>query len=154
MFSALKPALEELAKNAKKAPGWAPLAVLCYFAFYLLLDRDVLGLSMAAESKTFLVEHKELLVVGATFLFYILGDALDKFLWKRLEPQRIDAPRRKVAKALGIGQDYGLYRVSKALAERAKKYEGSWIQVKNESAKTFRSLVVLCGLACIPLMVT
>jgi hypothetical protein len=61
MFSALKPALEELAKNAKKAPGWAPLAVLCYFAFYLLLDRDVLGLSMAAESKKFLVEHKELL---------------------------------------------------------------------------------------------
>jgi hypothetical protein len=154
MFSALKPALEELAKNAKKAPGWAPLAVVCYFAFYLLFDRDVLGLSMAEESKKFLVEHKELLVVGATFLLYILGDGLDKFLWKRLEPQRIDAPRRNVAKALGIGQDYGLYRVSKALAERAKKYEGSWIQVKNESAKTFRSLVVLCGLACIPLMVT
>jgi hypothetical protein len=154
VFGAFKPALDELTKNVKKAPGWVPLSVLCYVSSYLVLgDRDVLRLAIAEQPKQLLVEHKELLIVGTTFVLYILGDALDKFLWKRLEPRRIEGPRKKVEKAIGIQHDHGLYRVSKALAERAKQYEGSWIQVKNESAKMFRSLIVPSGVSGIILMV-
>lgn len=39
----------------------------------------------------------------------------------------------------------GIYRVSKALVGAAGKYDGSWIQVKNESAKLLRSLVLPCA---------
>jgi len=154
MFSALKPVLEQLSTNVKKAPGWVPLSVLCYAAFHLLSQNlDGIGLSTAttAKVKAALAEHKELLVVAATFLLYILGDAIDKYLWKRLEPSGVNAARSKAEEALGVKQ--GLYRVSKALAEVAEKYDGSWIQVKNESAKMFRSLIIPSAVAGIVLIV-
>ena len=49
----------------------------------------------------------------------------------------------------GVPKDDGLYRVSKALAVAAKKYDGSWIQFKNEWAKLLGSGVVPCGVACL-----
>jgi hypothetical protein len=113
----------------------------------------VLGLAVPAEQKRTLVEHKELLLVAATFLLYIVGDSIDKFLWPRLAPRRIDDPTKNVETALGARKGQGLYHVAKALAERAKKYEGSSIHVKNEFAKMFRSLIVPSGVVGIVLIV-
>jgi hypothetical protein len=48
----------------------------------------------------------------------------------------------------------GIYRISKALATAAEKYDGSRIQVKNESAKLFRSGIVPCAIAVAVLLIS
>jgi hypothetical protein len=133
MENPLKELLNQFAKNAKKAPGWLPLLILCYLGFIMVPDdATVLGLSLRT--------HKELVVTAVTLFLYMLGDAFDKPVFKRLSPKWLDDYRQKAETALSLKD--GIYRVSKALAVAAEKYEGSWIQVKNESAKLFRSLIL------------
>ena len=142
MVSALKSGIDELAKNAKQAPGWVPLIVACYIAF------DQLGSDQTAA----LAVHKDFLVGATTLVLYMLGDALDRPVWTRLAPRRVDEARVIATKATGVQKDDGLYRVSKALATAAKKYDGSWIRVKNESAKLVRSGIVPCVVAAFVLL--
>src|SRR5688572_12156748 len=98
MFSALKLGIDELTKNAKQAPGWLPLIAVCYILFDRLVhDQTVARIALAT--------HKDLLVAAATLVLYILGDALDKPLWRRLEPRRVDEARVIATKATGVQKD-------------------------------------------------
>lgn len=140
MFRPFKTAADQLAKDAKQSPGWVPLTAVCYVAFELLLrDGTVRNVPLA--------DHKEFLVAAATVLLYIIGDALDKAIWKRLEPSFVEEPRQKAEEALGVQRNDGLYRVSKSLAVAAEKYDGSWIQFKNELSKLLRSGILPCAIA-------
>jgi hypothetical protein len=132
----LKELLSQLAENTKKAPGWLPLLILCYIGFYVLPD----GIAIMELS---LKSHTELIVAGVTLVLYVFGDAFDKPVFKRLAPKiakRLNEYRLKARDSLLIND--GIYRVSKSLAIAAEAYERSWIRVKNESSKLFRSLVV------------
>jgi len=127
-----KPLLDALAENATKAPGWLPLLILCYVAFMLLPEgTNIFGFHLKS--------HEELIVPGVTLALYVLGDLLDKLLFKSITRRWLEEDQKKAKKALEL--EDGIYRVSKALAIAAKNYEGSW-RVKNESAKFLRSLVI------------
>jgi hypothetical protein len=133
MENPLKELLNQLGENAKKAPGWLPLLILCYIGIYVLPEgTTIIGLTLK--------NHPELVVTGVTLGLYILGDAFDKPVFKRLEPKRLDGCRLEVKKSLLLKDS--IYRVSKSLAVAAKEYEQSWIRVRNESSKFFRSLVI------------
>jgi hypothetical protein len=134
MENPLKELINQLAENAKKAPGWLPLLILCYVGFCMLPEgATILGFSLKS--------HVELIVPGATLVLYVLGDAFDKPMFRLLRPKRwLDQCRRKVEKALSLNE--GTYRVSKSLATAAEGYQRSWIRVKNESSKLLRSLVI------------
>ena len=145
MDSPIKLAIDELSKKTKQAPGWVPLMAVSYIAVDLLVhDETIAGISLST--------HKELIAAAATLVFYLLGDVLDKALWKPLEPRRVDAARSIATDATGVQKDDGIYRVVKALATAAHKYDGSWIQLKNESAKFFRSGILPCLVAGIVLL--
>ena len=139
----VKTLLEQLAKNAKQAPGWVPLVVACYLLL-ALIDENVASLGVDTE------KHKIVIVTLGALLFYVVGDALDQATfpretekgargWKWLAPASLDQCKDKARKALSLNTDY--YDVSKSLAVAAGEYTGSWIQFKNESAKFLRSAV-------------
>lgn len=66
MTRALETFVDQLAKNAKQGPGWAPLTAVCYILFELLLrDRTLLGIAMA--------NHQALIVAVATLALYLVG---------------------------------------------------------------------------------
>lgn len=133
MIDAVKTILGQFASNAKKAPGWVPLLVTLYLCVLLLHENTlVLGIPI--------IEHKELLVTATAFLLYLIGDALDKAIFRRFQPRYLNNFRKTAQTALGM--DVGYYEVAKSLAVAAKKYDGSWIQVKNESSKFLRSLII------------
>jgi hypothetical protein len=133
MENPLKELLNQFAENAKKAPGWLPLLILCYIGFCMLPEgATVLGLSLKS--------HIELIVPGVTLILYVLGDALDKPVFPLFRPKWLDQYTLKAQKVLSLKE--GTYKVSKSLATAAERYEGSWIRVKNETSKLLRSLVI------------
>jgi|GEM_PF-1507985 len=138
----IKTLLDQLSKNAKKAPGWIPLVFFCYFLWFAVLEHG----TVISDNMN---QHKALIITSVALLLYVVGDALDKAVfprenkqggWKWLTPASLEDRKRAAKKALLLKSDY--YRVSKALAESAGMYSGSWIQVKNELAKFFRSIVI------------
>src|ERR1700682_5276883 len=131
-MKALEEFVSALKENTAKAPGWLPLLILCYLGFSLVPEgATIFGASLKS--------HAELIVPSVTLLFYVLGDLLDKPLFKPLTRRLLLKDQQKAKDALEL--ENGIYRVSKALAIAAKSYEGPW-QVKNESAKFLRSLVI------------
>ena len=141
MGDALSTFIKQLTTNLKQAPGWVPLAAVCYVV-YDVLFRTPPG------PQTPRADHKELIVATAALVLYVIGDALDKALWKRFKRAFLQTNYETVETTLAIQEDEGLYRVSKALAVAAGHYDGSWIQVKNELAKLCRSLVLPCLVVC------
>jgi hypothetical protein len=127
----------EATKNVKKAPGWVPLAVTCLALFWYMgvpPDFEVLGFSVS----------RELFVLLATVVLYVLGESLDSALFEDLTkgwPGYLEHRRAGVKNALHLKTGY--YQVSRDLAVAAEEYEGTRIQVKNETAKFARSLLFL-----------
>ncbi len=133
--------VDQLTKNVKEAPGWVPLVVVCYLA--VPLGDSVPGLG------GYLHKYRAVLVPVLAWVLYALGDALDKAVFPRPEENRgwawlasgaLKGTRSSVKKALFL--DAGYYDVCKALAVSAKRYDRSWIQLKNEAAKFVRSMVL------------
>jgi hypothetical protein len=130
----LKTFLVQLSRNIKKQPGWVPLVVLCYIGVHFFTEYNPMF-------RELIDRFEDALVVLVAFIAYQVGDALDKILFDRLSPKSLDTYRSIAQKSLNL--DKGYYTVSKSLAERAKKYEGSTIQMFNEAAKLFRSVSVV-----------
>lgn len=126
--------LSQLVKNVKTLPGWAPLLLILYVASYFV---DIEIISDANTEKLF----KNTVVIIVAFLSYQLGDAIDKAFYNIFERDRIKENKRLVRERLDIKN--GIYRVMKAFAIAQGEYNGSWIQVLNESAKLIRSLAVV-----------
>lgn len=142
----LKAALDELTKNVKKAPGWVPLSITCYLLFRLIFsDKTFFGISLA--------EHRELIVLAATLILYVLGDALDGAIFDRISRRlrKLNQDRTSIKDTLLM--DEGYYDVAKALVVAARRYDGTWIQVKNESAKFLRSVGCLTAILAVALAV-
>lgn len=132
-MGALKELGNALAENAAKAPGWLPLLVLCYVGFMFVSEgATLLGFPLKA--------HEELIVPMVTLVLYVLGDLLDKPLFKCLKIVSVEKSKQDIKGVLDLKE--GTYRVSMALATASKKRILRWIQFQNEFAKFLRSLVL------------
>jgi len=132
-MDAIKELIGQLAENVKKAPGWLPLLFLCYITASFVPEHTLI-IGNALKSQ------KEITISVITLLLYVLGDAFDRPAFRRLEPVWLESYRLKAERALSLKD--GIYKVSMSFAIATKRYERSWIRVKNESAKFFRSLVL------------
>ena len=126
--------LNQLVKNVKTLPGWAPLLLILYVASYFI---DIKFIDDSGAEKLF----KDTCVIILAFFSYQLGDAIDKVFYKKFEGDRLSDNKCLVREKLDIKD--GIYRVMKAFAISQHKYTGSWTQVLNESAKLIRSLTVV-----------
>lgn len=137
-------------QNIEKQPGWVPLLVLVYLLFSLVpTEVSIFGLSFE--------KHLELIVSIITFVFYHLGDAVDKGIfkryvepfWNRYHEDLVKSPKSKIRAKLGIHD--GIYKVAKSIAIAANEYEGKKIQLYNELAKFARgAALLLCFAPLIP----
>jgi hypothetical protein len=93
----------------------------------------------------------EILAVVLTYIFYLLGDALDKAVYKRkrsdgrvedrFRPLWLQDAHRKAQEAFGVRD--GVYAASIALTTVAEnEFPRMRIHMANESAKFLRSLVI------------
>jgi hypothetical protein len=134
---ALEEFAKQLATNLKEPPGWVPLLILLYF----LVDLVNLPETVVVFGKPFQISS-EFVVVGVTFLLYVIGDALDKPVFSRAQAwflnEWLAGPRNEARQALVV--DQGIYTVAKSLAIAAGRYHKISIHVCNELAKFFRSL--------------
>lgn len=121
--------LKQLTKNVSGLPGWVPLTVFGYV--YVYTDPYLSTLSR---------DYKAVFVIVSAYVFYKLGDAIDKAIFKKLEPGFVAKPRKDARRELGIHD--GVYSVSRALADAAGMYAFSGAQLSNETSKFLRSLFV------------
>ena len=148
-MDALKLFVQQLFKNFEKQPGWIPLLLLSYIAVpaFHLLDHAASTLRYPRLSST----PVEVLAVVLTYVFYLLGDALDKAVYKkknpdgsvgdRFKPIWLQDARNTARKAFGVHD--GIYPASLALTTAAEKeFPRMRIHIANESAKFLRSLVI------------
>lgn len=79
-----------------------------------------------------------------TLVLFLLGDALDKSIYKpledRLAPEALRTARKAAQSTLQIHD--GIYDVAKAVAMAAGSFQRFSIQFLNETAKFLRSLVL------------
>ena len=121
--------LKQLTKNVSSLPGWVSLIVFgyaCLYAHPVLsnLPRD----------------YQALIVIVLAYIFYQLGDAIDKAVFTKLEPKFVSGPRDRARKHLEIHD--GVYAISKALSDSAGLYSFSAAQFCNEFSKFLRSFCV------------
>ena len=137
-MKALNKFVDQLAKNAAKQPGWVPLLILCY----LVLPFVGLPTSIRLIGRSFELSQELWAGVLALALF-LVGDALDKSVYKALEtrvsPQALGTARSAARSKLGIHD--GIYDIAKVLATAAGLFQTFSIQFLNEAAKFLRSLV-------------
>jgi hypothetical protein len=137
--------LDQLTKKVKEAPGWLPLIITCYLAIPFIAERHAPGFA------NYFDKYAEVIGPILALVLYVLGDALDQAVfprtkkgrptgWQWLAPPALKMTQCGARRALSLDTD--IYAVSKSVVEAADKYRGSWIQVKNESAKFVRSLVL------------
>src|SRR5690349_7632404 len=140
MGDALKTFVIQLTKNADKQPGWVPLLLTVYEASTLLGLPNQLSAWMKTTIGQDLGISSVVIATVLTFVFYQVGDAMDKplFEWwdKKIVAKRWPGwhknPEENLEKTLGIKE--GVYLVSKNLAMASKDYEKVSIQVFNEAA--------------------
>jgi hypothetical protein len=121
------------------APGWMPLLILCYLAL------PFAGLPTSIQFRGRSVELSQELCAGVVALvLFLVGDALDKSIYKRLDvrvsPHSLAAAKQAARSTLHIHD--GLYEVVKALATSAGLFQTFSIQFLNETAKFLRSLAL------------
>jgi hypothetical protein len=137
--------LDQLTKNVKEAPGWLPLIIACYLAMPFVAERYTPSFAIYAD------KYAEVIGPFLALVLYVLGDALDQAVfpgtkkgrpkgWQWLAPPALKKKQCGARRALLLNT--GFYAVSKSVVEAADGYKGSWIQVKNESAKFVRSVVL------------
>lgn len=138
-MKALNKFVDQLARNASKQPGWVPLLILCYLVL------PFFGLPTSVQLIGRNVELSQELWAGlVTLVLFLIGDALDKGVYKALEPRvspRALATARNAARSTLEIHD-GIYDIAKALATAAGVFQTFSIQFLNETAKCLRSLVV------------
>jgi hypothetical protein len=148
-MDALKLFVQQLVKNLEKQPGWVPLLLLSYVAmpFLHVSERVALAFRYSQISRI----PMEVLAVLFTYVLYLLGDALDKAVWKRKRSdgrvkdrftfRRLKDARDKAQDAFGVQE--GIYAASMALTTAAEKeFPRTRIHIANESAKFLRSLAI------------
>ena len=80
--------VDQLAQNAAKQPGWVPLVILSYLA-----------LSVARFPENIRIFDRvvrvsdDLLAAVCTLVLFVVGDALDKGIYKPLKLEKRFAPR-------------------------------------------------------------
>lgn len=148
-MDALKVFIQQLFKNFEKQPGWIPLLVLCYVLVSVFHLPEYAARLFELPRLSSL--PAEVLAVLLTYVFYILGDALDKAIFKkqrpdgsltdRFKPAWLSAAREHAQATLGVRE--GIYAASIALSNAAdKEFPRLRIHIANESAKFLRSLVI------------
>jgi hypothetical protein len=126
-MDALKLFTQQLFKNFEKQPGCVLLLVLCYI---LVPAFHILGYAARAfEYPRLSTVPAEVLAVLVTYVFYILGDAFDKAVFKkrrpdgsltdRFKPAWLRAAREHAQATLGVSD--GVYAASMALVNAAEK---------------------------------
>jgi len=137
-MNALKTFIGQLAENLAKQPGWIPLLILSYVLLPLA------GHPVKISAFGHAVElSDEFLAATLTLVFYCVGDALDKCVYKPLErrlPSRFLVKVRQDAQNRLKIQD-GIYVVAKAVASAARSIRSTLAHFLNELAKFLRSLV-------------
>jgi hypothetical protein len=148
-MDAFKVFVQQLFKNFEKQPGWIPLLLLSYIVVLALhlVDRAAVAFRYPRLSAI----PVEVCAVVLTYVFYLLGDALDKAVYKkkcsdgraedRFKPVWLQDARQKAQTAFGVRD--GIYAVSIALTAAAEKeFPRMRIHIANESAKFLRSLAI------------
>ena len=121
--------LKQLTKNVAALPGWVPLVVVIYA--YVYADPVLSEFSR---------EYQVVIVTVSAYVFYQLGDAFDKAIFKSVEPAFVAQARDEARRALMIHE--GIYNICKSLADSAGLYTFSGAQICNETAKLLRSVAV------------
>jgi hypothetical protein len=138
-MKALNKFVDQLAKNAAKQPGWVPLLIFCYLVLpFIELPTSIQLIGRSVELS------QELWAGVVTLVLFLIGDALDKGVYKALEPRvssRALVTARNAARSTLEIHD-GIYDIAKSLATAAGVFQTFTIQFLNETAKFLRSLVV------------
>jgi len=140
-MKALSKFVDQLAENAAKQPGWLPLVILSYIAIPLAGFPDSISISGRVVRMS-----DELLAAVLTLVLFLVGDALDKGIYKplrlerRFAPRGLETARDKARSTLRIHD--GIYDVAKHLASAAGSFQRFSVQFLNEAAKFLRSLIV------------
>lgn len=139
MEEALKTIGKQLTENFTKQPGWAPLLVITYLVLYF------------GDPRLPVVKSVDFWSTLLTFIFYQIGDALDKITFKKRDAEgkwhdRFPITKEIEAARTEFGVKDGIYDVSMKILEKAGRTNS--VHFLNESAKTFRSVLLpLLGLA-------
>jgi hypothetical protein len=152
-MKALSTFVDQLAQNAAKQPGWVPLVILTYLAL------PIAGIPESISIAGRVVQMSdELLAAVCTLVLFVVGDALDKAIYKplklekRLAPRGLETARGAARSTLRIHD--GIYGVAKALASAAGSFQSFSVQFLNEAAKLLRSLIIPAVAAGLWLVVT
>lgn len=142
----LKALGKQLSENVKKQPGWGWLLVV--ITALLFVEGKVIDI----VELRLLTNHIEISAVVLTFVFYQLGDALDKVTFKkRDEEAKKWVERVKISEIDDAQNEFGItdgvYDVSMKILEKAK--QDTSVYLLNEMAKVFRSLIILALAAVI-----
>ena len=141
MEGALKEIGKQLTENLAKQPGWVPLLAI----IYLVLNCGKLPPLLPVE------KYVEVWATALTYAFYLFGDALDKITFKvrDAEGKWVDLfPLKEIKRAQDAQYEFGvtdgIYDVSMKILVKA--WRANWVIFWNETAKTFRSLLLPLGL--------
>jgi hypothetical protein len=156
-MDAIKVLLKQLVKNVEKSPGWLPLSLLCYSLLWRYGTPDkILAKPLHQRSVS-----PEVWATVLTLIAYIVGDALDKIIYKRKDekggrkdrfnPHWLERARQKARDALGVTD--GSYQTSMALIHQAHEALLS-VDVLNEFAKFLRSLAIPAFVAAVLLSIS
>lgn len=128
----------QLAEHAAKQPGWTWLLILSY----LVVSWADLPASVNLRGYT-LDLSDEVVALLLTLALFVLGDSLDKVVYKPMEVRfhkTVDKARQQARARLQIHD--GIYDVAKELASAAGQFQTFSIQWLNETAKFLRSLIL------------
>lgn len=130
-------AVEPIIENVTRSPGWAYLL--------MLVSLVTLGFKLQLPLVGQINFHNASLVLTTTYVFYLVGDWIDKRTYKtkdgkeRYQPYRLKKARADARKSLGVYE--GSYKVAMAILKTSEQGYLS-VYALNELAKTFRGLIL------------